>query len=206
MACVSAEQSGNIRRDGAGSLSSLAPLPMYFGRHIDQAMGAGGLSALVTPAKRNAQDACRYLGGLLVGAFLGDAKTRLLSPYYPSKSFWDDPILDKQIVEIAAGSFKRRAPPASTQNWRRLGGADGSVVGLLDIRRFQIGSNQGGRTRRRCRCHGINLWTDCRSILRNRRDSNRVARTMSPSLVLLCGKPAHEHYSSSELARLDVWW
>ena len=112
-ACVSAQNSGNIRRDGVGSLSSLAPLPMYFGRHIDEAMGAGGLSALVTPAKRKAQDACRYFGGLLVGALQGEDKNTILSPFYPSKSFWDDPILDRQIVEVASGSFKRRGLPES---------------------------------------------------------------------------------------------
>lgn len=126
-ACVSAQDSGNIRRDGVGSLSSLAPLPMYFGRHIDEAMDAGGLSALATPAKRKAQDTCRYLGGLLVGALQGDGKNRLLSPYYPSKSFWDDPILDLQIVEIASGSFKRRSPSESL----KIGDVTGALTAAL---------------------------------------------------------------------------
>ena len=205
VACVSAEQSGNIRRDGAGSLSSLAPLPMYFGRHIDQAMGAGGLSALVTPAKRNAQDACRYLGGLLVGAFLGDDKTRLLSPYYPSKSFWDDPILDQQIVKIAAGSFKRRAPPASI----KIGDVSEALTAALwafwiseDFRSgatrvVELGDDAGVTASIYGQIAGAYYGTD-------------AIPTEWRELCLLrlsyFADSLHTNTIRSELARLDVWW
>jgi ADP-ribosylglycohydrolase len=60
-------------------------------------------------------DACRYFAGLLAGALQGKAKPELLSPYfYPgdNPSFWNENGLDSKIATIAAGSFKKKDPPA----------------------------------------------------------------------------------------------
>ena len=93
-----------------------------------------------------------------------------------NQSFWDDPILDQRIVEIASGSFKRRSPPESL----KIGDVMEALATALrafwiseDFRSgaarvVEIGDDAGGRC--------INLWTDCGSVLRDRRDSGRVAR------------------------------
>ena len=57
-------------------------------------------------------DACRYYGGLLVGAVQGADKATLLSSgYCPVDGLWEDGPLSTAIAEIAHGSFKRREPP-----------------------------------------------------------------------------------------------
>jgi ADP-ribosylglycohydrolase len=57
-------------------------------------------------------DACRYFGGLLIGALHGVAKDELLSDHFaPVPMYWHEHELAAAINEIAAGSFKRREPP-----------------------------------------------------------------------------------------------
>jgi len=57
-------------------------------------------------------DACRYLGGLLVGAVNGISKEELLSERFsPIPGYWENFPLVPSIEEIALGSFKRRNPP-----------------------------------------------------------------------------------------------
>ena len=57
-------------------------------------------------------DACRYYGGLLVGALNGVSKQTLLSPgYCPVEGTWERSPLTPNIAEIASGSFSRREPP-----------------------------------------------------------------------------------------------
>ena len=57
-------------------------------------------------------DACRYLGGLIVGALGGVDKDELLSERYcPAPGTWDKDPFIKEIDEVAAGSFKDKEPP-----------------------------------------------------------------------------------------------
>ena len=61
---------------------------------------------------REAIDACRYFGGLLIGATNGVAKAELLSPTYsPVPGLWEREPLAPKISEVAGGSFVRRSPP-----------------------------------------------------------------------------------------------
>lgn len=58
-------------------------------------------------------DACRYFAGLLVGALQGESKDTLLScRYRPSSDGWAENELHDAIERIAAGSFKKKQPPA----------------------------------------------------------------------------------------------
>jgi len=58
-------------------------------------------------------DACRYFGGLLVGALRREGKERLLGERYsPVPGLWTTRPLSPKIDAIAAGSFKTRRPPA----------------------------------------------------------------------------------------------
>jgi ADP-ribosyl-[dinitrogen reductase] hydrolase len=70
-------------------------------------------SSRTTHAHPEAIDACRYLAGLIVGAFEGRSKEDLLQPLFaPVEGMWKRQALTKQIEEVASGSFLTREPPA----------------------------------------------------------------------------------------------
>lgn len=97
---------------GNGSLMRLAPVPMYFARRADDAIALSGSSSRTTHGAAEAVDACRYFGGVLVGALGGEDKETLLGGFYcPIGNYWRDRPLTKKVAEIASGSFKRRNPP-----------------------------------------------------------------------------------------------
>jgi len=97
---------------GNGSLMRLAPVPMYYAGDVNYAIEKAALSSRTTHGARTAIDACRYFGGLLVGALNGLQKDEILSPLYLStiSNFVTNP-LTIELQEIAEGSFKRRHPP-----------------------------------------------------------------------------------------------
>lgn len=97
---------------GNGSLMRLAPVPLFHLERPQQAMELSGESSRTTHGAKTAIDACRYFGGLVVGAILGVAKEELLSEgYAPVQRYWQENSLATEIAEVAAGSFKRLNPP-----------------------------------------------------------------------------------------------
>ncbi|MBN2549012.1 MAG: ADP-ribosylglycohydrolase family protein [Anaerolineales bacterium] len=97
---------------GNGSLMRLAPAPMFYAQKPEEAIFYSGESSRTTHGAPQAVDACRYYGGLLVGALNGVPKEELLSTYYcPIPGFWQTHPLEPAIDEIARGSFKVRQPP-----------------------------------------------------------------------------------------------
>ena len=97
---------------GNGSLMRLAPVPMYFVGDAWEAIDRSADSSRTTHGTAEAVDACRYFGGLLVGALNGVNKETLLSDRYgPLEGLWKTSPLAEKITEIADGSFKRREPP-----------------------------------------------------------------------------------------------
>ena len=95
---------------GNGSIMRLAPVPMFFCKNPAQAIEKSALSSQTTHGAVMAVDACRYLGGLLVGALAGEAKEKLLSDHYsPVPGYWKKHVLCAEIDEIASGSFLRKA-------------------------------------------------------------------------------------------------
>ncbi len=102
----------NPRTAGNGSLMRLAPVPMYFAGDVEEAIDRSADSSRTTHGAMEAVDACRYFGGLLVGALHGVDKDTLLSPAYcPVEGLWEKSPLAENIAEVAEGSFKRREPP-----------------------------------------------------------------------------------------------
>ena len=98
---------------GNGSIMRLAPVPLAFARHPCRAIENAEASSRTTHQAREAVDACRYLAALLVGAVNGVAKNELLAvPFEPITGLWQTTPLAPKIAAIAAGSFKRRQPPA----------------------------------------------------------------------------------------------
>ncbi|MDE2937699.1 MAG: ADP-ribosylglycohydrolase family protein [Chloroflexota bacterium] len=95
---------------GNGSLMRLAPASLFFASDPELAIHMSGESSRTTHWATTCVDACRYFGGLLVGAVQGMDKTTLLSPRYsPVSGLWERQPLCVDIDAIAAGSF-RSAP------------------------------------------------------------------------------------------------
>ncbi len=101
------------RTAGNGSIMRLCPVPLYYRRNPRAAIAHCADSSRTTHAAREAVDACRYLGGLVVGALEGRRKAELLSPRFsPVPGLYDEEPLCEGVARIADGSFKHRRPPA----------------------------------------------------------------------------------------------
>lgn len=97
---------------GNGSLMRLAPVPMFFASNPERAIQMSAESSRTTHGTRTCLDACRYFGGLLVGALMGVTKPELLEQRYtPTGDLWNLDPLCPEIDEIASGSFKDKNPP-----------------------------------------------------------------------------------------------
>ena len=97
---------------GNGSLMRLAPAPLFFASDPEQAIHMSGESSRTTHGATTCVDACRYFGGLLVGAVQGLAKETLLSARFcPVAGLWEMQPLCDEIDDIAAGSFRSKEPP-----------------------------------------------------------------------------------------------
>ena len=98
---------------GNGSLMRLAPVPLFFAADPEKAIHMSAESSKTTHGATTCLDACRYFGGLLIGAIQGVSKEELLSPRYtPVERLWERAPLCPEIDNIAGGSFKRKHPPA----------------------------------------------------------------------------------------------
>ena len=72
-----------------------------------------GESSRTTHGAESCVVACRYLGGLIVGALQGETKSELLSPYYrPGNERWSVADFPAELASVARGSFKSKTPPA----------------------------------------------------------------------------------------------
>ncbi len=97
---------------GNGSIMRLAPVPLCFVKDPALAVRRSGDSSRTTHGAREAIDACRYFGALLVGAVTGCSKEELLSDHFePAPGLWTQNPLAPKIDKIAAGSFKGCNPP-----------------------------------------------------------------------------------------------
>jgi ADP-ribosyl-[dinitrogen reductase] hydrolase len=97
---------------GNGSLMRLAPIPLFFASDPEEAIRMSAESSKTTHGAETCLDACRYFGGLIVGALQGHAKEQLLAAdFTPAAGIWQrQPLCDK-IQEIAWGSYKQKEPP-----------------------------------------------------------------------------------------------
>jgi ADP-ribosyl-[dinitrogen reductase] hydrolase len=104
--------SSHAQSAGNGSLMRLAPVPLFYVERPLEGIERSGESSRTTHGAQAAVDACRYFGGLLIGAVLGISREELLSDHYsPVQQYWQENRLVPEIAEIAAGSFKRLNPP-----------------------------------------------------------------------------------------------
>ena len=104
--------SADPHKAGNGSLMRLAPVPMFYFKSPCEAIERAGESSKTTHGAQTAIGACRYFGGLLVGALDGVDRQTLLSPRYcPVKDYWHEHPLHPEIAAVAYGSFKEKDPP-----------------------------------------------------------------------------------------------
>jgi ADP-ribosylglycohydrolase len=104
--------SSHSRSSGNGSIMRLGPVPLFFSSDPTNAVEMSGQSSRTTHGSRECVDACRYLGGLIVGAATGADKRELLEPLYsPMPGWWERHPLTTTIDEVARGSFKWKVPP-----------------------------------------------------------------------------------------------
>ena len=104
--------STHLRSAGNGSLMRLAPVPLFFALDPDKAIRMSKESSRTTHGALTCLDACRYFGGLIVGAVQGASKEELLSQRYaPIDCIWNRMPLCAEIDSIACGSFKGKEPP-----------------------------------------------------------------------------------------------
>jgi ADP-ribosyl-[dinitrogen reductase] hydrolase len=97
---------------GNGSLMRLAPVAMFYASKPALAIRKCADSSRTTHAAPAALDACRYFGGLLVGALNGASKQDLLGKgYSPIEELWGSQPMVPEIRQIANGSFKDKGPP-----------------------------------------------------------------------------------------------
>ena len=97
---------------GNGSLMRLAPVPLFFASDPEKAIHMSAESSKTTHGAVTCLDACRYFGGLIVGAINGVSKEQLLSPRFaPVEGLWERNPLCPEINEIACGSFNQKKPP-----------------------------------------------------------------------------------------------
>lgn len=101
------------RSAGNGSLMRLCPVPIFYAADPARAIELSGESSRTTHALPVAVDACRFFGGLIVGALAGAPKEVLLSERYsPVPGYWEEHSLTDEIDIVAAGSYLRKEPPA----------------------------------------------------------------------------------------------
>ena len=97
---------------GNGSLMRLAPVPLFFAQNPETAVRMSGESSRTTHGTAACIDACRYYGGLIVGAVMGENKANLLAQHYsPAAGLWEREPLCPEVDEVAGGSFASRQPP-----------------------------------------------------------------------------------------------
>ena len=97
---------------GNGCIMRLAPVPMYFASDPEKAITMSAESSRTTHGAVSCLDACRYFGGMIVGALEGESKDTLLSERYtPVAGLWDRSPLCSELDEIACGSFRDKEPP-----------------------------------------------------------------------------------------------
>ena len=160
---------------GNGSLTAVIPCPHVLRRQCSGSCYAKSAdSSRTTHGAREAVDACRYFGGLLIAALNGvDKETILSSLFSPLQGLWERSPLAEKVAEVATGSFKHREPPEIRGTGyvaeSMLGGALGIPQEPSELPRRCPSCRQPRRRRRHHCCNLLDrswgpLWSRGNSI------------------------------------------
>jgi ADP-ribosylglycohydrolase len=98
-----------------GAIMRLAPIPMAYRADPVRAIHLAGESSRLTHNHPDAQDACRYLAALTIGALNGASKADLLQPFFdPATDTWRATPLTDEMALLAAGGYRDK-PQADIQ-------------------------------------------------------------------------------------------
>jgi ADP-ribosyl-[dinitrogen reductase] hydrolase len=102
---------------GNGSIMRLAPIPIRFVHlfpdRISELAALAAESSIPTHASPQCLSACQYLALVLAGLMHGVERNEVLSPdWEPMRRLQANHPLHPAVDEVAAGSFRRRSPPA----------------------------------------------------------------------------------------------
>jgi ADP-ribosylglycohydrolase len=93
-------------------LARIGPAVALYVRDPRQAVEAAVECARVTHQAPVTLDAVRYFAALLAGALQGAARAELLRPLFsPVEGLWDDRPLKPEVLAVARGSWRDKAPP-----------------------------------------------------------------------------------------------
>ena len=166
---------------GNGSLMRLAAVPLFFARDPAAAVRMSGESSRTTHGTAACIDACRYCGGLIVGAVMGGEQGgspgAALFPGGGAVGTGAPVPRDRR----GGGRFLR-GPAASRDRGQRVRGQvpGGCPLGLPPFGQFRGGVPAGGEPGGRCRHHRRHLRSAGRRILRHRRHPPGMARRYRP--------------------------
>ncbi len=113
------------RSAGNGSIMRLAPAALFYADDVEFAADWCGKSSKTTHSHRSCIDACRYYGGLIIGALKGIDKDILLyKAYHPSGLYWQPDALEQNVFDVAEGSYKSKS--------RKTIGSSGYIIETLE--------------------------------------------------------------------------
>jgi ADP-ribosyl-[dinitrogen reductase] hydrolase len=124
---------------GNGALMRLAPVPLFFRKHLQEAIELSGCSGQITHGDEKAYDACRYYGALIFAALNGYRKEELLDDgfYLKHQPWFGEKRLCPEIQSIAEGSYKK--PGGYTEGIR----GKGYIVSALEAALWAFWSDEG---------------------------------------------------------------
>jgi hypothetical protein len=135
---------------GNGSLMRLAPVPLFYAAHPEEAIERAADSSRTTHGARTAVDACWYFAGLIVGGLHGESKERLLSPgYCPVLGYWQRRPRCPEIACHRRGLVRAQGAAADPGNRLRGGVPAGGAVGLPEGKLVRGGGASGRKPGRR---------------------------------------------------------
>lgn len=90
----------------------LAPMALAFAGDVLEAVRLSGENSRTTHGVYDSVDACRYFGGLLIGALQGRSKAELLGKRFaPVRGAWKAAPLSRAIAALANGAYLTNDPP-----------------------------------------------------------------------------------------------
>ena len=131
----------------------LAPVPLYYGRDPAQAIERSAESCRTTHGATTGVDACRYMGGLIVGALAGASKADFCSVRFAplAGGYWTS------RSPVPARSMP--SPPArSRRSHRPRSGATATSSDLLEAALWAF--QHARLVRGRLPCSAVNLGDD----------------------------------------------
>jgi ADP-ribosylglycohydrolase len=139
---ASSSASRSRSASGNGSIMRLAPVPIrymdYFPDRIDDLARLASESSLPTHASPQCLSACRYMAILLAGLMNGLDRDEVLSPdWEPMRRLHEVEPLDQKIADVAAGSFRRLAPPRIQGSGYVVMSLEAALWGFHDARDFR---------------------------------------------------------------------